>query len=70
MSAHLCHWTGCTREVDPALWGCAGHWRKLPRELRGRIWATYRPGQEIDKTPSLAYLTVARDVQQWIAEQA
>lgn len=47
------------------MWGCKGHWFKLPRDLRARIWATYRPGQEITKTPSDAYLAAAKSVQLW-----
>ena len=65
---HHCHWPGCSREVPPKLWGCKQHWFRLPRRLRDRIWATYVPGQEITKTPSRAYIEVAREVQQWIAE--
>ena len=41
-----------------------------PKHLRDRIWATYRPGQEITKTPSPAYLEAAREVQAWIKERA
>lgn len=64
---HGCHWPGCEDRVPPAKWGCAKHWFALPPELRKRVWATYRPGQEISKTPSAAYVAVAKDVQQWIA---
>ena len=66
--SHHCHWPGCPREVPPKLWGCKHHWFLLPRRLRDRIWATYVPGQEITKTPSRAYVDVAREVQQWIEE--
>lgn len=66
---HHCHWPGCTKHVPPAKWGCLPHWNALPRDLRDRIWQTYRPGQEISKTPSAAYIQVARDVQAWIAAQ-
>ncbi len=66
---HHCHWPGCTTEVPPAMWGCKGHWFKLPTSLRNRIWATYKPGQEITKTPSPAYIEAAKAVQAWIAEQ-
>jgi len=69
MIKHYCHWPGCPTEVPPKLWGCKTHWFKLPKYLRARIWATYRPGQEIDKNPSPEYLTVAKDVQRWIQEQ-
>jgi len=31
-----------------------------------KVWATYRPGQEITKTPSAAYIAVAKEVQLWI----
>lgn len=65
---HHCHWPGCERKVPPAMWGCKTHWFKLPMRLRNRVWRTYRPGQEITKDPSAEYLTVAREVQEWIAQ--
>lgn len=70
MSKHLCHWPGCTREVPPKLWGCKAHWFQLPGALRGRIWATYVPGQEINKTPSPEYVAAAKAVQDWIRTSA
>jgi hypothetical protein len=66
---HHCHWPGCTAQVPPAMWGCKGHWFRLPTILRLRIWATYAPGQEVSGTPSGAYLEAAKQVQAWIAEQ-
>ena len=63
---HFGHWPGCDKEVVPAMWGCKPHWFKLPKVLRNRIWATYKPGQEITKTPSAAYLAAADEVQAWI----
>lgn len=48
------------------MWGCAAHWFRLPKRLRDRIWATYRPGQEITKTPSADYLEAAREVREWV----
>lgn len=65
---HHCHWTGCTRQVPPAMWGCRAHWYKLPQRLRNAIWRAYRPGQELTKDPSVEYLKVAREVQDWIAQ--
>ena len=65
---HTCHWPGCPVEVGPTLWGCPRHWYLLPRPLRARIWAAYRPGQEVTFDPSEAYLEAARDVQRWIHE--
>lgn len=65
---HTCHWPSCGKSVPPAMWGCSRHWFKLPKRLRDRIWITYRPGQEITKTPSVAYIQAATEVQKWIAE--
>jgi hypothetical protein len=63
---HHCHWPGCGKEVPPAMWGCYPHWMKLPKYLRDKIWAAYRPGQEKDMRPSKQYLEVAEEVQRWI----
>lgn len=62
---HTCHWPTCDTEVPPKLWGCKKHWFTLPKNLRDIIWATYRPGQEITKTPSELYLQAAYVVQLW-----
>lgn len=65
---HHCHWPGCKAQVKPAVWGCKKHWFMLPKPLRDRIWAAYRPGQEQTKTPSRAYVEVAQEAQAWIAQ--
>jgi len=65
---HHCHWTGCDKQVPPAMWGCKKHWFMLPIGLRNKIWAAYQPGQEIDGKPSEKYVAVAREVRDWIAE--
>lgn len=67
--SHHCHWQGCDKQVPPAMWGCKPHWFKLPTRLRNLIWATYKPGQEIDGSPSQAYIDAAYKVQRWIKEQ-
>jgi len=67
---HCCHWPGCEKQVPPAMWGCKTHWFKLPKALRNRIWATYKPGQEVTATPSDEYLAAAYDVQKWIRANA
>lgn len=64
--SHHCHWTGCTEQVPPAMWGCKKHWYMLPVALRNQVWAAYQPGQEVDGTPSERYLEVAAKVQEWI----
>jgi len=64
---HTCHWTGCERQVPPAMWGCKEHWFKLPKPLRDAIWQAYVPGQEITGTPSTKYIATALLVREWIA---
>lgn len=65
---HTCHWLGCEKQVPPAMWGCKAHWFKLPQYLRNKIWRAYQPGQEVAGTPSREYLSIAREVQDWIAK--
>lgn len=65
---HICHWPGCGKQVPPAMWGCKQHWFKLPKRLRDKIWAAYRPGQEKDMRPSREYIDMATEVQQWIEQ--
>ena len=65
---HHCHWSGCGKQVPPAMWGCSQHWFKLPKRLRDLIWSTYRPGQEVNMAPSREYLEAATLVQKWIEE--
>lgn len=38
---------------------CSRHWRMVPKKLQREVWRTYRPGQEITKTPSAEYLKAA-----------
>lgn len=65
---HRCHWPTCNLNVPPKMWGCKKHWFKLPQAIRNRIWATYKPGQEITKTASKSYLKVALEAQDWALE--
>lgn len=67
---HHCHWTGCTRLVPAASWGCKPHWYALPQGLRNKIWAAYVPRQEVTKTPSARYIEVAKEVRKWINENS
>lgn len=57
-TTHTCHAATCNRAIPPKLFMCARHWRLVPKELQDLVWATYRPGQEIDKRPSSDYLVV------------
>lgn len=67
-AGHHCHWPGCGKHVPASCWGCYPHWMKLPKRLRDKMWAAFRPGQEETKTPSCEYVQVAREVQVWIRE--
>lgn len=58
MTAHTCHANGCKLPVPPAMFMCRRHWYALRKPLRDAIWAEYRRGQEVTKTPSLRYLAV------------
>jgi hypothetical protein len=63
---HTCHRTGCDTVIPPKLFMCGPDWRSLPPELQKRIWALYRPGQEIRKDPSAEYLEAAREAIAWL----
>ena len=39
---------------------CLVHWRQVPKDIQVAVWAHYRPGQEVDKKPSRAYLEMMR----------
>ena len=38
---------------------CLKHWKMVPKAVQDLIWYHYRPGQEIDKQPSVAYIAIA-----------
>lgn len=67
-NTHVCHWPGCTVEVDPKMWGCKVHWFKLPEKIRNKIWGAYRPGQEQTKDPSPQYVAAVREAMEWIRD--
>jgi hypothetical protein len=58
--SHTCHACGCDTPIPPKLLCCLKHWRRVPRALQSAVWAEYRPGQEVTKHPSAAYMTVQR----------
>jgi hypothetical protein len=64
---HHCHWPDCGKAVPPAMWGCTQHWFMLPISIRNNIWRTFRPGQELSKNPSGAYVEAAKMAREWIA---
>lgn len=58
--SHTCHATGCGKPVAPKFLMCGKHWAMVPKPQQAEIWRHYRPGQEVDKRPSGAYLTVMK----------
>ena len=68
MSGHTCHARNCTTSVPPKMFMCRGHWFMVPKAMQARIWATYRPGQERTKDPSLEYLDAAMAAVNYVAE--
>jgi len=60
---HTCHHPKCNIPVPPKMLACRKHWYVLPQALRKQVWATYRPGQEIDKQPSHEYMDTIAQVQ-------
>lgn len=70
MGKRLCGWYGCGVEVDAKLWGCRDHWFKLPPDIRRRIMAHYRDGQEVGKVPpSHEYMSAITDAARWIRDR-
>ena len=67
--AHRCHWPTCNVSVPPKMWGCRAHWFTLPKPIRDEIWRTYRPGQEITKDPSDAYMVAAQAAQDFAIQR-
>ena len=57
--SHQCHAVGCREEIPPRLHMCAKHWRIVPRAVQQLLWTHYRPGQEVDKQPSVEYIATA-----------
>lgn len=63
---HTCHAYRCEVPVPPKMFMCKKHWYKLPKHMRDGIWARYRPGQEIDKRPTIDYINYADMCIKWL----
>ncbi len=59
-SPHTCHALYCSVAVPENLFMCKKHWFMINKSLRDRLWCEYRTGQEVTKTPSAAYMVVAK----------
>ena len=58
--AHTCHALGCMVEVPERTFMHREHLFMVPKTLRDAIWRHYRPGQEVTKDPSKAYIEAAK----------
>lgn len=67
--SHTCHATDCKVETKPEMFMCKRHWYMLPKRMRDRIWATYRPGQCNDWQISPEYVDAAKEAVTYLAEQ-
>lgn len=45
MTGRACAWPDCRVTVRPGRLMCPPDWYRLPADIRARIWAAYRPGQ-------------------------
>lgn len=66
---HTCHALKCSTVVPPKLFMCKEHWYVLPLTMRERLWVLYRPGQEVDKDPSVEYLEHAMACVRYVADR-
>lgn len=64
--AHTCHAAGCSYRVPPEMFMCKRHWYSLPKQMRDRIWQTYREGQCDDWQISSEYADAAREAVKWL----
>lgn len=44
MPAGHCHVPRCNK-IDPSRLMCRGHWHRVPKQLRDRVWATWQSGR-------------------------
>jgi hypothetical protein len=40
-----CPVPGCHAQIDPSRLMCRNHWYLVPKQIRDRVWATWRSGQ-------------------------
>jgi hypothetical protein len=66
---HTCHAIGCRVPIAPEFFMCRPHWWMVPRELRDRVWKTYRVGQCEDWQPSTEYCDAAQAAVLAVAEK-
>lgn len=67
--SHTCHAAGCSVHTPPQMLMCKRHWFMVPREIRNRVWSTYRDGQCDDWDITNAYANAARAAVRAVAER-
>jgi len=67
--SHNCHAIGCKVPVEPKMFMCKTHWFMVPDPIRRSVWHHYRPGQERDWRPSLAYCMIAKRAVEAVAKK-
>jgi hypothetical protein len=40
-----CQVPRCEEQIDPSRLMCRGHWYRVPKQLRDRVWATCQSGR-------------------------
>lgn len=65
--SHGCHAIGCEKAVPPKMLFCLKHWRMVDADIQRLVWATYVPGQESRKDPTVRYLIVQSMAVAWVA---
>lgn len=59
---HTCHIPYCLTVVKPELLMCLTHWRKVPKQIKKRVWLHYQDGQcNLSPPPSRQWHQAAKD---------
>jgi hypothetical protein len=54
-----CPVPGCHTQIDPTRLMCRSHWYLVPKQIRDRVWATWRSGQGAFSTEHLETVRMA-----------
>jgi hypothetical protein len=54
-----CPVPGCHDQIDPSRLMCRSHWYLVPKQIRDRVWATWRSGQGAFSTEHLETVRMA-----------
>lgn len=49
----------CHAQIDPSRLMCRSHWYLVPKQIRDRVWATWRSGQGAFSTEHLETVRIA-----------